>query len=427
MTWLDVSLTSNQRISLGTGGQRAFLTRTFPLIPGSVLRGALAAAWLREHGNAQPFSAVMENSRFGPLLPEGVDIAPQSVWSCKYHGSQSDCEHFQDRAFGENETTCGTAEPLKGGYRSNLIPRAVTATALEPGRHVAKKQHLFSRETLPATTTFQGHIYVPDSLETDTLCSLTRVFVGGRTSIMGRSAITIRKRDDSPYELTLNPDVDEVVLRTLSPTILVDDAGLPSTNLRGALEAVGLTVKESWPVRVEPDSCGGWHAASGLPKPSEIAVAAGATVKVEMTGSVSKVLAHGIGLRRAEGYGWLIPAGKPWRPPAPPHLSDLASQGNHLSNKWAEEVAALQLTPGQEAWLARQLRYFEPDDAAEDSEFQDRMEKVLAEPAAKALTKIQKSGGTMNDCTYTGVISIVRQVPRSQRRSLAHYLTKGAR
>ena len=73
--WLEVTVTSQQRTSLGTGGERAYLTHTHPFLPGSVLRGALAAACLRSDGSGgEAFRRVFECKRFATICPADVNI-----------------------------------------------------------------------------------------------------------------------------------------------------------------------------------------------------------------------------------------------------------------------------------------------------------------------------------------------------------------
>ncbi|MFB9733445.1 type III-B CRISPR module-associated Cmr3 family protein [Ornithinimicrobium kibberense] len=105
----------------------------------------------------------------------------------------------------------------------------------------------------------------------------------------------------------------QAILRLASPGVFVDQFGRPApvpdtAELEDLLQAeVRLTNPWSDP---RWDVHGGWHAASGLPKPEERVVAAGTTYLVRtaqpLTDTALQTLAmQGLGLRRHEGYGAL--------------------------------------------------------------------------------------------------------------------------
>jgi CRISPR-associated protein (Cas_Cmr3) len=99
------------------------------------------------------------------------------------------------------------------------------------------------------------------------------------------------------------------VIRLRSPGVLVDDLGRPSRDPNPA-ELAGLFGS---PARVERhwarwQSIGGWHVASRLPKPTELAVAAGSTYGVATErpleeAALVELSRRGLGLRRHEGFG----------------------------------------------------------------------------------------------------------------------------
>lgn len=317
--WLQVTVTSEQRTSFGTGGERAYLTHTHPFLPGSVLRGALAAAWLKDAASDADFELIFERGRFGPALPQGVDVEPQSVGKCKYHRDPSHAEYI-DFAFeadpeAAKKAKCAARENLKGNFtRKNLVTRA--ATAIEPRKNTAAQSQLFSREMIEKGTTFVGHVVLPDKAADARLAQLERAFFGGRGSILGRCRVSWKQIQTLPGTEQLKA-AQRVVIRTLSPTILVDDAGLPSTDLRAAIKEIAGTDPSSvWADRVESGLAGGWHSASGMPKPSEIAIAPGAVAVLDSVDpdQVRRLLDHGLGVRRNEGYGWVEVVPEAWQP-----------------------------------------------------------------------------------------------------------------
>src|SRR5690606_4729206 len=76
-------------------------------VPGSVLRGALANVWIREHG---PLHEVSEEKRaeflylfegpvrYGPLFDTASGIVPLSVVTCKYRPYEKCHSFYHDRA-----------------------------------------------------------------------------------------------------------------------------------------------------------------------------------------------------------------------------------------------------------------------------------------------------------------------------------------
>ena len=104
-----------------------------------------------------------------------------------------------------------------------------------------------------------------------------------------------------------------LVLRLRSPGIFTDPQGRPSRDP----DPSELTEVLGTPARVVRrwtrwQQAGGWHIASGLPKPSELAVAAGSTYLISAERTVADpVLAQlgqrSLGLRRHEGFGDLAP------------------------------------------------------------------------------------------------------------------------
>lgn len=424
--WLSVELTAQQRVSLGTGGERVFLTRSHPFIPGSTLRGALASSWkLAGRTFDAAFSYAFERGRFGPALPTWADVEPLSVNRCKYH-SDENSDGYADLAFGEDLCCpCKNPDSLKGGYTRARPPDAsirlmptVTTTALVPGKHVARDEHLFSRETIERGTVFSGHVVLPDDVSQDilsTLTSLTTVIVGGRGSTLGRCSIAVKQLVDPPGDERNNT---RVVLRTLTPTFLVDDAGFPSGDLGNVLREQGLGVASRlWAGRLVTDSGGGWHMASGLPKPMEIGIAPGATAVLESPdpGALRRVLDRGLGLRRSEGYGWVTVVHNPWRPPEVSQSPAAETRSPAVAERtsWRTHIDDLRLTSEQRQWLAGKLRLTLTGHVLNASE--------LREAAVKRLTTIQRDG----DSTHVGIIAVVRDVPSRERNSLAHAMTKG--
>lgn len=405
-----IKLTTNQRVSLGTGGEKAFLTRSHPFIPGSVVRGALAAAWVRE-GNTRnaDFERIFEHGRFSHAFPQGVAVQSQSAVRKKYgEGTAAD---DRDLAF-DSVPKSLAEEQLKGDcdFADEFTiqkKRTVTATAMEPRRHVAKDGSLYSREALEKGTEFIGTLVLPDGVPLGPLMGITTIFVGGRSSVMGRTTLQI-VQDNLP---TLPTD-DEIIIRTLSHTILVDEFGVPVTSLKQALTASGIDVVQEWASRVDVDIAGGWHAASGMPKPKEIGLAPGATAKIKNppANALQELLDEGIGLRRSEGYGWIEIVDAPYARPAPLRPRRNAGQAagfETTTTSKIDEINEARFTNDQRQWLANMLRQMDEGENLTDRE--------LGQPVAGRLSFRQTEI----------VTDIVRNTRQDQRQSLAHAITRG--
>ncbi len=405
-----ITLHTKQRISLGTGSEKAFLTRSHPYVPGSVVRGALAAAWVREGGERNAdFQNIFEGGRFSHAFPEGVAVQSQSVVRKKYGSNTADDD--RDLAF-DNTPKETSEEQLKGDcdFASNFSAqkqRTVTATALEPRRHVAKDGSLFSREALEKGTSFIGTIVLPDSVSPKLLLKLTTIFVGGRSSVMGRTEVRIE--EEPPLKL---PEDNTIIIRTLSQAIIVDDFGVPVTNFKEALEILDIDVVKVWALRVNSGIAGGWHAASGLPKPMEIGLAPGATAKIKRPSNemLEKLLDEGIGLRRSEGYGWVEIVDKSYERPARLEESrqhDEAEPATSAVTSEAARILAVRLSNDQRQWLANMLRQLDEGDSLTDEH--------LGQPVVDRLSSRQTEL----------VKEIVKDTPQDLRTNLAHEITRG--
>ncbi|RAY16850.1 hypothetical protein DPM19_01400 [Actinomadura craniellae] len=107
--------------------------------------------------------------------------------------------------------------------------------------------------------------------------------------------------------------------------MIVDAAGRPALDpVEEILRVLGLgpdTVEESraW---IRPGRAGGWHIASGLPKPDEIVVERGSVVVLHLKerperAALRRLATEGIGLRRIEGFGTVEVNPAPWRQDVP--------------------------------------------------------------------------------------------------------------
>ncbi len=389
MNWLGVTLTAMQPVSFGVGSTRAYRTESLLYVPGAVLRGALAARWLvnNEDECRDRFRQFFDGQiRFGPLFRPDSRLQSQSVRAYKYEVPNGK-SRYQDMAFSDGSPieACRlpdkvAMDPLTGrivsetGDGIDLDIR--TSTANKPGGRVAAESQLRSRAEHPVGTQFFGYIVGPDD-PMENLPKYDRVFVGGKR---GTGAQCMVEYDETPTKV---PGCDSpspnscYVLRTLSPTVLVDAAGRPCTDLGEAIPA-NLEVIQVWGTRTTSQGVSGWHAASRLPKPEDRALAAGTTVVVKGNlADVKELVNHGIGVRRTEGFGFIERVTQPWDETLVVATeTEQETLPEALVPEWLQEFDAQ-----QRRWVAKQLRRVRTEAA---------IETVFAQPRARVFTEDQK-------------------------------------
>jgi CRISPR-associated protein Csx10 len=400
---LQVTVEAVQRLALGTGAEVSFFTATHPFVPGSVLRGALAAAWIAENGPPGPrndrtsdFRALFDGRyRYGALHLVGSAIVPVSARLCKYPKRDAGCEwQAVDAAFETGIACPSCGGPTEQGKGQVLLPSGVvldrlTRTSIAPGTAKAKDGELYAHGALPAGSTLTGVIHgrhpwleYPRSLR-----------LGGRRTVGGSAYFRAAPVVPSPSP-ELSPHSDRIVIRLSTPAIFTDVAGRPCLEPDSDLDLSGCRVQSpSW---ARPVKWQGWHAASRLPKPEELCAAAGSTYQVTGNGESLRRLAErlpreGIGLRRTEGFGAAEVVTLPWRPP-PPAKSQHTAADDALTRRHAQ-VTELSLDQAERRWLIAALRELQlqgqrwPADPAGAAQLADL---ILARPAASDFSGRQR-------------------------------------
>lgn len=349
-----LTLTLRQPAQLGDRPREDFVLSTLEHIPGSVVRGAFAAAWIRKYGppesNLAEFQRLFEGGiRFGTLLRPGTDFDSLAVLRHKYPHAEGCHVPDYDRAAlaapSDNSKKSdgdpgggGRASGSRGGRGGPPLNCPQCRSPLEPGRGirrngelaradkrrrtsvaigesgVAIRGQLFTRETLRPREPFTGTLVATDPADLELLRAVGPVRVGGRRTTHGLAEVDIAAEGGPPEPELLNGGHD-LVLRLRSPGIFTDGFGRPQpepseSELERAL-GVPATVRRRW---TRWEEVGGWHVASGLPKPSEMTVAAGSTFLIHTERAfdpeaVTALSLRGVGLRRHEGFGDL--AGPP--------------------------------------------------------------------------------------------------------------------
>jgi CRISPR-associated protein Csx10 len=319
----ELTLTLRQPAQLGDKPRDDFVLATRDYLPGTAVRGAFAAAWITRNGPPTPgtplrarFLRLFEGGvRFGSLLPPGAEPGSLAVIAHKYQPDLDKCGDVDfDRATGDDPPLecpdCGSPlEQQKGLIDGRPRMNRRTSVAISESG-VALRGKLFTRETLDPGQDFTGTLVADDPADLEILQDLGPVRVGGRRTTHGLADVRIGN-GTPPLPQRLNDTT--VVLRLRSPGIFTDCHGRPCREPSRA----ELTEVLSVPARAVQrwtrwQEVGGWHIASGLPKPVELAVCAGSTFVIQTEQAVTDtalqdLAQRGIGLRRHEGFGDLAP------------------------------------------------------------------------------------------------------------------------
>lgn len=322
----ELTLTLSQPAQLGDRARKNFVLSTMEHVPGAVVRGAFAAAWLARHGPSKPgtpereqFAGLFEGGvRFGPLLRDGTEFMSLAVVGHKYDPVDACAVVDYDCAMTDDDPPdycpdCGSPLEQRRGLHGDR-PAPVRRTSVAIGESgTAIPGQLFTRELLHAGQAFRGTLAATPE-QRAALTELGPVRIGGRRTTHGLAEVAIREGGAPPT--AQRRDDGDLVIRLRSPGIFTDDYGRPAREpspheLERALGVPARVVPErSW---TRWEQSGGWHAASGLPKHQELTVAAGSTFQIHPERAVDDTVlrhlaARGLGLRRHEGYGDLAPA-----------------------------------------------------------------------------------------------------------------------
>ena len=362
-------------------------TREF--IPGQTLRGAMAAAWIGSHGNPnsdhplrKEFERLFEGGVvFGPLFAAGP---PMPMTMAKHKKTRpARCPEWLDTLAEPLRSRCGRCggqlEPSKGNIP---VPdsswKRHTMHVRRAADGVAVDGNLFSREVVAQDVcpVFTGLISGDEGL-LERLAAFTSLSLGGARSTQGAAYVRFGDPERSLRVDAFREGSRELVVRLVSPGIFVDRLGRPASAPTKAALKDRFGVEIDMVSLAHPASAlrwtveGGWHAASGLPKPEERAVAAGAVYRVGLRQAVTDealaaLVQRGLGLRSHEGFGAVAPyqtdafwpthltERKAAETPASGRARDLAAGiGNQLSTRTRDglvaslRTAAAQIAAGQ--------------------------------------------------------------------------------
>jgi CRISPR-associated protein Csx10 len=400
-TVLSVSVTAQQRVALGIGSEVSYFTGTHLFVPGSVLRGALAAAWIAENGPPaggraeEHFRELFDGSiRYGALYVLGSVVVPVSAWLCKYPKDRACKEQAADAAFGAVGDCAACGGPMEQGKGQVILPAGITPdritrTSIDPKTGTAKDGELYAHGALPPATRLAGVIHGDD----EWLEQPRQLRLGGRRTVGGAVTYTaVPAAPDTTATATAWDESGSLVVRLTSPGVFVDAAGRPRLDPDPHLDLGGAVVEHKW---ARPQIWSGWHAASGLPKPEEVCAVPGSTYRLAGPATLLRDLAEslprdGAGLRRTEGFGDMQVVAEPWRPPAVRPHAQPATESDARALQLRSQVRDLNLKPELYRWVIDALRTLQLDrerpaagqaaDGAPPAE--SLADELLARPAA---------------------------------------------
>ena len=225
----------------------------------------------------------------------------------------------------------GPLVPERGGLDGNNLPTVESrwrigmedAETAAVGQLFRVSRLRFKSAEQSGPPQFLGHIDVDSQCAAKWLCEQRRIFVGGSRSIAGKMSVRVEQmatdetaepKERSPNRPTSRRD-GLLCIRLDSPMILVDDFTRPVVDpsrvedwdrILGE-EGLGLESIHHWS-RIQ--EIRGWHAASNLPKPVDIALSPGSILLFKMTPRsdvddrrLRQFSERSFGLRTTEGFG----------------------------------------------------------------------------------------------------------------------------
>jgi CRISPR-associated protein Csx10 len=407
---LRVRVLARQRVALGTGSEIGYFTGTHSFVPGSVLRGALAATWIAEHGPPVPgggggpaaFRELFDGDiRYGPLHAAGSVTVPVSAWLCKYPKDQICKGLAVDAAFEAGSRCPACRGPLEQGKGQVVLPAGtvldrITRTSIDSRTGKAKEGELYAHAALPAGTILTGYIRGRDPW----LEQPRQLRLGGRRTVGGAADY---EAEPAEQHLPADPLSDgRLVIRLASPAVFTDAAGRPRLDPDPVLDLgdAAVTIARAW---TRPMAWPGWHAASRLPKPEELCAVPGSAYQLTGPPDALRALAarlrrDGAGLRRTEGFGDVDIVTTPWRPAAAEPAADQASASDAETADaailgWHQRLKDVHLDPDRERWVAGALRALQLELARQGSDLGtagDLPRELLSRPGAEDFSGRQR-------------------------------------
>ncbi len=353
MNALELTFTLETPTCLSSTPAQGNEVQTLRYIPGGVVRGMLANAYLRRKQKADgQFRDLFSESglQFGNLLPLSAEVLPLSAYTCKRAPGFTN-ERLPDGTWAHGvfnllfesldggQHQCSKCDhaltPLKADFYTAATGNDFHSLHLSVTIHMrtsvghgggAREGFLFAQEELAAGTRFRGlALGGPElfaalqqalGLETDPVLI---VFTGRRRSGKGKLELqvdTLPKEDKEVFfSWGQRPGV-WAALKLASDLILVDRLLRPITVLDEDILHEHFGLPASQEVRIEKAyvawrRVSGWSGVGKIFRPDDIALVAGSSFLLHFPGGKTAELQEwharlekeGVGLRRAEGFG----------------------------------------------------------------------------------------------------------------------------
>ena len=342
-----VSVRPSEPFSVSKDRER-YLSSSLDFLPGSVLRGAFATAFLRRYAKDGTFRRIFGDcgNRFPFCYPGGAGArpVPLSTLACKQEPRRHPMVDGLGAFLLDREPTscqvCGARLTAAAGHlerdgRAAVRPRRNVRmhVGIRPETGSVREGALYGVEVvLPETVDDTGRaaplVLCGDALFDDADAAILSGIAGtplwfgrSRSSGLGRATVSINEEQPDGVAARLSAWQDApwaslhqgtcFGLTLTSPAILVDEALRARRSLaemvRGSLGVVDAAeFSDSKMVR-------GWNVAANLPKSPDLALSAGSVVIAWSTLSATALAIQlenlecsGIGLRRNEGYGAVL-------------------------------------------------------------------------------------------------------------------------
>lgn len=326
-------------------------TTTVGHIPGTALRGMLAARYLQTQAADETFRRLFIDGaiQFPDLYPGSTNTGPlpRSAYTCKqFPGFLGDEPPTGDEAAhgvvdmlvaaaaGKKPDACPSCKaplvPLSSSYYGGSEgrphsdnPRTTLAmrTSVEGRNGSARAASLHSQQELAGGQSFEGFIRAADKADLEALFNVVgekAVVFGGRRRA-GKISLSFGSVDQipeapNPFSVADQPHQRFVALTLLSDTILVDQLLRPVVTLDGHQVSELLQPPADVDLRVAfagERRVAGWHSVGQLFKQDDIAISSGSTFLLALKPENEETLTewmvnltrNGIGLRRSEGFG----------------------------------------------------------------------------------------------------------------------------
>jgi hypothetical protein len=334
---LQLDAVVHGEIAVGGRPQAGNLIAGLPYVPGSAIRGAFASRWAEDRETEEFGRCFLEGDLgFGFLFPLSGERAalprPLSLYTCKLRpgpGGHGLVDLLGNRDLAECRECGGQLVPWYPPFVAGRTP-VEPEVLLSPHNRIdfdsqtVKEGSLFAYQALAGGTALRGFLRgtSPAALETflaRTGTALERPFrlrVGRRKGGLGWLDCTLRPYPGEDSGVALFPDAErpperipettDLRIDLLTPAIVLDDR----LRFRESLtpEVFGLDRETFCDVYAKVEVVSGWNAAHRLPKPDQVAVAAGSSYLLRAANdaelaALRQASARGIGIRRVEGFG----------------------------------------------------------------------------------------------------------------------------